>query len=225
MSQHSFPIQHIKKVSGHKSDSAIESYVNRLSEKNTITIHDELTAALGANPSHRNLKSGYRGTSDVVQETFTYTLSQERGEEVLSQTHTTTTKTTMPTDQETTVLPIPFENQMTFLQPNVETAESAIISNDEPTELAVDSIGIEEDCFQPLMNDPVQLEPCENLITADPNPQPPAQSTGSVNTIPQIPLVDLINQAAYNSVQSPNGVVRPVIFSGCVFHNVDINKN
>ena len=81
--QHMIPIQHQKKISGHRSDSAVESYANRLSEKNTIAMHDELQAALGGNPQDRPGKRGYRGTADVIEAEETITLSQSSEGEVV----------------------------------------------------------------------------------------------------------------------------------------------
>ena len=78
LSQHMIPIQHMKKISGHRSDASVESYANRLSESNTIYIHDQLQAAIGGNPVERSCKRGYRGMSTIEEETIT--LSQEKNE-------------------------------------------------------------------------------------------------------------------------------------------------
>ena len=69
LSQNSFPIQNTKKLPAHKWDSAIEYYGNRLSEQNSMHIHDQLTAALGGDPSTRKIHYGERDTSDKEKET------------------------------------------------------------------------------------------------------------------------------------------------------------
>ena len=197
--QHMIPIQHQKKISGHRSDAAVESYSSRLSEKNTIILHDELQAALGGNPINRDCKRGYRECADIEE---TITLSQTSSDG-------TTVEAKRVKHTKTQIL----EELTGENQENLDPTVVNRINNSEAS--APTSVLITEDT-EALLHEPSILTILPDIYefnNQENNEAPISVTTTSIQpavTLPNVQPIDI--EKALMSTTAP-------IFHGCVFNN------